>query len=84
MKKENLESKLNNTESIELNANKVIEPVAFVYKEGGFGWIVVIACSYSFGILVGMINNYALIYNKLDIVYNNTIICWFVSFSICT
>ena len=75
MNKENLESKLNNIESIELNDNtdnKVIEPVAFVYKEGGFGWIVVIACSYSFGILVGMINNYALIYNKLDIVYNNT------------
>lgn len=42
------------------------------YKEGGWGWIVVIAVSYCFGILYGMVNNYALIYNKFTIVYNGT------------
>lgn len=53
---------------------EVIEkpPKDFVYKEGGWGWVVVIATSYCFGILVGMMNNYALIYNKFEIVYNGT------------
>jgi hypothetical protein len=44
----------------------------FVYKEGGWGWVVVIATGYTFGILMGLINNYALIYNELDVVYNQT------------
>ena len=43
-----------------------------VYKEGGWGWIVVIATGYSFGIIIGLINNYALIYNEFDRVYNQT------------
>jgi hypothetical protein len=43
-----------------------------VYKEGGWGWVVVVACGYTFGILMGLINNYALIYNELDVVYNGT------------
>ena len=43
-----------------------------VFKEGGWGWVVVVAASYSFGILIGMNNNYALVYNKLDIVYQGT------------
>ena len=44
----------------------------FVYKEGGFGWIVVLATGYCFGVLIGMINNYALILNEIDRVYNET------------
>jgi len=45
----------------------------FIYKEGGWGWMVVVATGYCFGILIGMINNYALIYNELDSVYNGTV-----------
>ena len=48
------------------------EDLDFDFKEGGWGWVVVIAASYSFGILNGMVNNYALVYNKLDVVYNGT------------
>jgi hypothetical protein len=44
----------------------------FIHKEGGWGWIVVIATGYCFGTLMGMINNYALIYNEFDNVYNGT------------
>lgn len=44
----------------------------FIYKEGGWGWVVVIASGYCFGILIGMINNYALIYNELVKVHNGT------------
>ena len=42
------------------------------YSEGGYGWIVVVATGYCFGILIGMINNYSLLYNELDRVYVNT------------
>ena len=45
---------------------------SFVYKEGAWGWIVVLSASYCLGILIGMINNYALIYNKLIAVYSDT------------
>lgn len=44
----------------------------FVHREGGFGWVVVIACGYCFGVLIGMITNYALIFNGLEIAYNQT------------
>lgn len=44
----------------------------FEYKEGGLGWLVVISCGYCFGILIGMMNNYSLIYNEFDRVYNQT------------
>ena len=50
-----------------------IEHMDFNYKEGGWGWMVVVATGYCFGILIGMINNYALIYNELDTVYNGTV-----------
>lgn len=50
-----------------------IEHIDFKYKEGGWGWMVVVATGYCFGILIGMINNYALIYNELDSVYNGTV-----------
>ena len=56
----------------EVDPSQSKPPKNFVYKEGGWGWVVVIATSYCFGILVGMMNNYALIYNKLEIVYNGT------------
>ena len=41
-------------------------------EEGGWGWVVVIATSYSFGILYGLVNNYALIYNQFAIIYKDT------------
>ena len=41
-------------------------------SEGGWGWVVVIAVSYCFGILYGLVNNYALIYNEFTMVYNET------------
>ncbi len=44
----------------------------FKYREGGWGWVVVIASAYSFGILYGMVGNYALIFNKFEEVYNGT------------
>ncbi|CAF0800646.1 unnamed protein product [Brachionus calyciflorus] len=46
-----------------------IECKDFIYKEGGWGWVVVLSAGYCLGILIGMINNYALIYNELDRVY---------------
>ena len=44
----------------------------FIHKEGGWGWVIVIATGYCFGTLMGMINNYALIFDKFDKVYNGT------------
>ena len=44
----------------------------FKYKEGGWGWVVVGATGYCFAILIGMVNNYALIHNEFVVVYNNT------------
>ncbi len=44
----------------------------FEVSDGGWGWVVVVAVSYCLGILYGMVNNYALIYNKFAKVYNNT------------
>lgn len=45
---------------------------SFKYKEGGFGWVVVICSGYCLGFLIGMINNYALLYNELAKVYKST------------
>lgn len=44
----------------------------FVYKEGGWGWVIVVCSGYCLGILIGMLNNYALIYNKFVKVYEGT------------
>lgn len=44
----------------------------FVYQEGGWGWVVVVCSGFSLGILIGMINNYSLILNEMERVYNNT------------
>lgn len=44
----------------------------FEYLEGGWGWVVVLASAYCFGILYGMVGNYALIFNKFEVVYNET------------
>lgn len=49
-----------------------IEYESFIRKEGGWGWVVVVASAYCFGIIVGMINNYALIYNKLIEIFSET------------
>ncbi len=68
---------INDDEKNELKSEKNLDPILndnknFVYKEGGWGWIVVVASSYCFGILYGMVGNYALIYNKFEIVYKTT------------
>ncbi len=42
------------------------------YQEGAWGWVVVLTSAYCFGIIVGMINNYALIYDKLIKEYSTT------------
>lgn len=44
----------------------------FQHTEGGLGWLVVATTGYCFGILIGMMNNYSLIYNEFDRVYNQT------------
>ena len=44
----------------------------FEHTEGGWGWIVVVSTGYIFGILMGFVNNYALILNEFDSAYNNT------------
>ena len=41
----------------------------FEYKEGGWGWVVVMSAGYCFGIIFGMSNNYALLLNELTVVY---------------
>ena len=45
----------------------------FRYKEGGWGWIVVIACGYCFGVIVSLINDYTLIYDEFDIEYKDKV-----------
>lgn len=45
----------------------------FVYREGGVrAWLVVIASGYCFGILVGLLNDYSLIYNQMIKDFNAT------------
>ena len=45
----------------------------FVYREGGVrAWLVVIASGYCFGILVGLLNDYSLIYNQMIKDFNGT------------
>jgi hypothetical protein len=45
----------------------------FHHREGGCrGWVVVVASGYCFGILIGMVSSYALIYNGLEKEYNQT------------
>lgn len=56
----------------EKEEKSVTEEIDFIHAEGGWGWIVVLATGYCFGCLMGMINNYALIYNEFDKVYNGT------------
>ena len=65
------ESKSEDSQTFDVNPSP-IRQANFEYKDGGWGWVVVIASSYCFGILYGMVGNYALIYNKFEIVYNST------------
>lgn len=69
-----LDDKANKKAMDIVDENEDIEkpPKDFVHSEGGWGWVVVFAVSYNIGILVGMMNNFALIINKLDTVYNGT------------
>ncbi|RNA11488.1 monocarboxylate transporter 10-like [Brachionus plicatilis] len=48
------------------------EEPEFVHRDGGWGWLVVLCTGYCFGILIGMCNNYALIYVELERVYIGT------------
>ncbi len=43
---------------------KTVSNDLFVHKEGGYGWIVVLTASYNLGVIVGLNNNYALIYDE--------------------
>ena len=62
-----------NLSKIDENSNELDNiDIEFVYKEGGWGWIVVLACGYCFGLIIGMTNNYALLYNEFDRIYNQT------------
>ena len=54
------------------SADDSAEP-EFVYREGGLrAWLVVIASGYCFGILVGLLNDYSLIYNQMIKDFNGT------------
>ena len=44
----------------------------FVYREGGWGWLVVIASGYCFGILIGLLNDYSLLYNQMTKDFKDT------------
>ena len=45
----------------------------FSYREGGVrAWLVVIASGYCFGILVGLLNDYSLLYNQMIKDFNST------------
>ncbi len=72
--KPNLKNKSEtNLSKIDENSNELDNiDIEFVYKEGGWGWIVVLACGYCFGLIIGMTNNYALLYNEFDRIYNQT------------
>jgi hypothetical protein len=73
---------IKNDEAIEFLGKSVAEhetttaensQASFKHREGGvWAWLVVIASGYCFGILIGMVNNYALIYNGLEKAYNST------------
>lgn len=44
----------------------------FTYQEGGWGWVVVLCSGFCLGILIGMINNYSLLLNEMEKIYNQT------------
>ncbi|RNA38147.1 monocarboxylate transporter 10 [Brachionus plicatilis] len=64
-KNSNIEVKFSNDNSEAKNSD-------FIYQEGGWGWIVVICSGFCLGILIGMINNYSLLLNEMERVYNQT------------
>lgn len=78
--KKNINIVLSPTKDEFENVNKLEKAAAvsndpeknFVASEGGWGWVVVLACSYNIGMLVGLMNNYAIIINGLDKAYNGT------------
>ena len=55
----------------ETNDDKEINSKTYFHKEGGWGWIVMLATSYNVGLLVGIVNSYALIYNKMVNTYEH-------------
>jgi hypothetical protein len=67
---ENDTKSMKSTKSIKSIAHSILS--IFQHREGGWGWVVVLSTGYSFGILIGMVNNYTLIYEKFVVIYNKT------------
>jgi len=62
-----------NSEGLEATpTTEKVEPTGHVHKEGGYGWVVVIATGYCFGVLISMVNTYALVVNELNEVYESS------------
>ncbi|CAF0980612.1 unnamed protein product [Brachionus calyciflorus] len=51
---------------------KFPKPSESYHSDSGWAWIVCITSGYCFGILIGMLNNYALIYVELERLYDQT------------
>ncbi|CAF0889545.1 unnamed protein product [Brachionus calyciflorus] len=51
---------------------KLTKPSESYHTDSGWGWIVCLTSGYCFGILIGMLNNYALIYVEFEHIYNQT------------
>lgn len=52
--------------------NETQQQKSFVHKDGGMGWIVVIASCWCFGIVISMQNSYSLLYNSIIEKYKNS------------
>jgi hypothetical protein len=61
---------LNSIRDAELDAKKNSETDDF--KEGGIGWLILFTTVWSYGIIIGMQNNFSIIYLDLLKVYNST------------
>lgn len=46
--------------------------IQLLLQEGGWGWVCAIACAFCFGLNIGLINIYSLIYEELIKVYKDT------------
>jgi hypothetical protein len=42
------------------------------FVEGGLGWLILLATIWSYGVIIGMQNNYSILYLELIQVYNTT------------